>query len=139
MDDLQGDQPIHGLRVLAYRRGDIGDAHGAFDVGLFEADGTGGSSGHQPLSPTMSQTQMLLVIAEVLQEACAETTGGWGQSRPPCPYHPHPARAAGRGDEAWWICERNDETLYRIGAGETLATSRSKKGRRPATADSAGR
>ena len=126
---LEGDQPIPGLHALVFLS-DMGDAAVRFGVGLFEADGTGGGGGGQPLSPTMSQTQMLLIVADVLQEACAETTAGWGQSRPPCPYHPHPARAAERDGEAWWICERHDEALYRIGTGEALAAARTKDGRR---------
>jgi hypothetical protein len=129
MNDLQGDRPIPGLRVLVFLS-DMGDAAVTFGVGLFEADGTGGGAGHQPLSPTMSHTQLLLIVADVLQQACAETTGGWGQSRPPCPYHPHPARAAERDGEAWWICERQDEVLYRIGTGEVLAAALTNDGRR---------
>lgn len=31
-------------------------------------------------------------VAEILQEDLAETEVAWGQSRPPCPCHLHPAR-----------------------------------------------
>ena len=62
--------------------------------------------------------ELLVWVAEILQEDLAETRVGWGQARPPCPHHPHPARPAVRNGEAWWICERNDEPLYRIGGGE---------------------
>jgi len=32
--------------------------------------------------------------------------------------HPHPARPVVLNGEAWWICERDQQALYRIGQGE---------------------
>jgi hypothetical protein len=62
--------------------------------------------------------ELLVWVAQILQEDLAETEVAWAQARPPCPHHPHPARAVVRDGEAWWICERNNEPLYRIGRGE---------------------
>ncbi|MGH2884505.1 MAG: hypothetical protein ACRDPA_17710 [Solirubrobacteraceae bacterium] len=63
-------------------------------------------------------------VAEILQEDLAETEVAWGQARPPCPYHPHPARPVVRDGEAWWICERLNEPLYRIAQGEVPTSQR---------------
>src|SRR5438270_5060 len=62
-------------------------------------------------------------VAVILQEDLAETSVGWGQARPACPHHPHPARPVIRDGEAWWICERDDELLYHIGRGEVPTRS----------------
>lgn len=65
-------------------------------------------------------------VAEILQEDLAETEVAWGHARPPCPYHPHPARSVVRDGKAWWICERQNEPLYCIAQGDgahTPATS----------------
>jgi hypothetical protein len=67
---------------------------------------------------SLSGEALLVHVAELLQEAFAETADGWGQARPPCPYHPHPARPVLRGAEAWWVCASRDEPLYRIGQGQ---------------------
>jgi hypothetical protein len=122
--DIQGDEPIPGLRLLAtevYPEELL--------LSVFEPDGTGGGGG-STVRPTTDPLQMILTIAEILQDECAETSAGWGQARPACPYHPHPARPAARGGEAWWVCERRDERLYRIGTGDVLAASRSKNARK---------
>ena len=63
----------------------------------------------------LSGAELLVRVAELLQEELAETQLGWGQARPPCPYHPHPARPVMIDGQAWWICERLGESLYRIG------------------------
>jgi len=66
----------------------------------------------------LAEAQLLARVAEILQEDLAETQVGWGQARPPCPHHPHPARPVVRDGQAWWICERLGEPLYRVGAGQ---------------------
>jgi hypothetical protein len=80
--DMQGDDPIPGLCVLA-----LGiDESDAVLLGVFEPDGTGGGgSVGFGVSPLPDPLQMILAIAEILQEECAETASGWGQARPPCP------------------------------------------------------
>ena len=82
--DIQGDDPIPDLSLLAKRM----DHPDAVVLGVFESDGTGGG---RSVSRRVDPVDMLLAIAEILQDECSETSGGWGQARPPCPHHPHPA------------------------------------------------
>ena len=121
--DIQGDDPIPDLSLLAKRM----DHPDAVVLGVFESDGTGGG---RSVSRRVDPVDMLLAIAEILQDECSETSGGWGQARPPCPHHPHPARPAAHDGEAWWVCQRRDERLYRIGSGEVLAAAATKVRRR---------
>jgi hypothetical protein len=114
--DVQGDDPIPDLCLLAKET----DHPDAVVLGVFEPDGTGGG---RSVSRLAGPVEMMLEIAEILQDESAERSGGWGQARPSCPYHPHPARPAAWGGEAWWVCERRDERLYRIGSGEVLAAA----------------
>ena len=67
-------------------------------------------------------------VAEILQEDLAETEVAWGQARPPCPYHPHPARPTVSDGNPWWICERLNEPLYRIARGEVPTRQRPAPG-----------
>jgi hypothetical protein len=130
LQDLQGALPIVDLAIVASR---IADLNG-LRLGILE------SSRHKHALPRLvddldpdKDTQygggnwvprslagpgLLVLVAEILQEDLAETSQGWGQARPPCPHHPHSARPVVRDGEAWWICERLDELLYRIGQGE---------------------
>jgi hypothetical protein len=48
----------------------------------------------------------LVSWADWLQEQFfPETRGAWGEARPECPGHPHPASAVELDGEAWW-CAR---------------------------------
>ncbi|MDA0171948.1 hypothetical protein OJ998_22800 [Solirubrobacter taibaiensis] len=128
--DLQGAQPIAGISVVAYRAVDLNGLHLAIVVGpevseplpQLEDDLDPGEpteyGGGNWVPRTLTGPALLVLVADLLQEDLAETSAGWGQSRPPCPQHPHPARAVIRDGEAWWVCERDDELLYRIGKGE---------------------
>jgi hypothetical protein len=132
MADLHGALPIAGL-VAA-----VALVDGLNGVSLFVIDGAM-SMGPLPrlaeaedlnLEPTgipgggnfvprgLAGPELVAWVAEILQEDLAETEVAWGQARPPCPYHPHPALPAGRDGEAWWVCERLDEPLYPIGQGK---------------------
>jgi hypothetical protein len=140
--DLQGAEPIAGIAVIATRSDGMNglalgivepdmlteplpqleDAIDDDDLDLGEHRGSGGGGwvpgGGHWVARTRSGPELLARVAEILQEDLAETEVGWGQARPPCPHHPHPARPAVRDGEAWWVCERDDELLYRIGQGE---------------------
>lgn len=120
--DIQGDDPIPDLCLLAKET----DHPEAMVLGVSEPNGTGGG---RSVSRLAGPVAMMLEIAEIVQGECAELSGGWGQARPPCPYHPHPARPADRRGEAWWVCEPRDEGLWRIGSGEVL-TAAGATGRR---------
>ncbi|MDA0183975.1 hypothetical protein OJ997_26950 [Solirubrobacter phytolaccae] len=125
--DLQGAQPIAELAVVAYRAVDLNGLHLAIaelseplppledDLDPETPTEYGGGNW---VPRTMTGPRLLVLTADILQEDLAETDAAWAQSRPPCPWHPHPARAAVRDGEAWWVCERDDVPLYRIGRGE---------------------
>jgi hypothetical protein len=112
--DIYADDPIPGLRLQA------AEAEGldGLVLGVFEPDGSGGG---RFVSRSLDPIDLLLEVAEIVQDECTETTAGWGQPRPRCPHHPHPARPSARDGEAWWICTRRDERLYRIGRGGLTA------------------
>jgi hypothetical protein len=128
--DLKGARPIVGLTAIATR---IADMNG-LSLGILESssserllpqlvddldptqDTQYGGGNWVPRS--LAGPELLVLVADILQEDLAETREGWGQARPPCPHHPHAARPVVRDGEAWWICERLDERLYRIGQGE---------------------
>ncbi len=60
--------------------------------------------------------QLLVSLADYLQEQFfPETRGAWGQARPACPGHPHPAQADEIDGEAWWICPVDGRRIARIG------------------------
>lgn len=112
MADLQGCAPVEGISLAVTEvEGDDGVV-----LGLFEAGGGGGRF----VGRHLGTAALLACIAEILQDELAETAVAWGQARPPCPHHPHPARPVVREDEAWWVCEPREEALFRIGAGEVL-------------------
>ena len=135
--DLQGAQPIAGIAVVATRSDEINvlslgiaeamivDSLPQLDDDLDREEDTGLNpdepselGGGNSVSRSLTGPRLLVRVAEILQESLAETEAGWGQARPPCPHHPHPARPAIRDGEAWWVCERVNELLYRIGQGE---------------------
>lgn len=63
-----------------------------------------------------SEFQLLREIADCLQEYFfPETRGAWGEARPECPGHPHPAQANEVADEAWWVCPVDGRQIARIG------------------------
>jgi hypothetical protein len=128
--DLQGAQPIAGIAVVATRIEDVnGLALGIAkapalmnslpqlgdDLDPDEATKYGGGNW---VPRSLTGPQLLVLVADILQDALAGTSEGWGQARPPCPHHPHPAYPVVRDEEAWWICPQEDERLYRIGQGE---------------------
>lgn len=125
MDDLEAGEPLPGVCLVVVD----GDAPATYGVGVYEPDGTGvGAGSNQMISAETPRAEALVTLAEALQEKCAETSAGWGQSRPPCPYHAHPLRAELREGEAWWVCQRCDQAVHRIGSGEVLAAARSDNG-----------
>ncbi len=132
MADLQGAVPIPGLVAAAFLVDDMdgvslaviepGRSTGPLprlpEADELEPEPAGIPGGGNFVSRGLSGPGLVAWVAEVLQEDLAETDVAWGQARPPCPHHPHPARPAVRDGDAWWICERLREPLYRIGQGE---------------------
>ena len=44
-----------------------------------------------------------------------ESEGAWGEARPPCPGHSHPATPELLDGEAWWTCPRDGRRIARFG------------------------
>ena len=63
-----------------------------------------------------SADSVLVRVADFLQEHVFDQLAvTWGEARPPCPGHPHPANAVLLDQEAWWVCPRTGDRLGRIG------------------------
>jgi hypothetical protein len=83
MNDIQGGERLSGLRLVV-----IEEDPANFGVGINEhGGGSVGAGSNEMIGPATPRTQALVTLAEALQEKCAETRVGWGQSRPPCPFH----------------------------------------------------
>jgi hypothetical protein len=56
-------------------------------------------------------------LADRLQDQFfAETRSAWGEARPACPGHGHPAVAEVEDAVAWWVCPSTGARVARIGA-----------------------
>ncbi len=108
MADLQRPRPVL-FELGLERRGDGGV------VWLSERHGTGAAGRGVPDRST-PRAQLLVEWADWLQEQVfPETRSAWGEARPECPGHPHPASAALLDGEAWWVCPRDGRRVGRIG------------------------
>jgi hypothetical protein len=66
------------------------------------------------------RAEMLVQVADQLQEQFfPETSGAWGQARPACPGHAHPAAPRVEGSTACWTCPTSGQVLGEIGALES--------------------
>jgi hypothetical protein len=64
--------------------------------------------------------EVIVDLADQLQEQFfSETGSAWGEARPPCPGHGHPAEPRVENAVAWWVCPSSGRALQRIGADET--------------------
>jgi flavin-dependent dehydrogenase len=55
-------------------------------------------------------------LADWLQEQFfAENRGAWGEARPECPSHSHPAVPKELDGEAWWVCPVDGHGVGQIG------------------------
>jgi hypothetical protein len=71
-------------------------------------------SGYEPMNERGND--LIVDLANWLQEQFfPESRGAWGQSRPKCPGHSHPARPDIVADEAWWVCPTDQHRVARIG------------------------
>lgn len=131
MRDLRKGGPLQGIEVVASRLPDMN----GLSLGLAEDGAVSGTladdldpnesteyGGGNWVPRSLTGANLLVLVAELLQEALVETRTAWGESRPRCPHHRHPARPALRGGEAWWICPSTNKQLWRIGEGEVPAT-----------------
>jgi hypothetical protein len=61
-------------------------------------------------------SERVLEFADWLQEQFfLESLGAWGEARPACPGHPHPARAEEIDGEAWWVCPGDGHEIALVG------------------------
>jgi hypothetical protein len=127
MNDIAGGQRLFGLSLFVVE----GDEAATIGVGIAEQDRSSvGAGSNEMISPATPPGDALVTLAEALQEKCAETQAGWGQSRPPCSYHSHPLRAERREGEAWRTCQQRHEPIYRIGRDEVRGAAHAKRDRR---------
>ena len=107
LGDLQSDDPI-ALRVVGFED----DRLVVREAG--EPDATG-----LWIPPDAEPEELVVSLADQLQEQVfPESRGAWGQARPRCPGHDHPARAELVGDRAMWVCPASERPLRRIGRDE---------------------
>jgi hypothetical protein len=60
--------------------------------------------------------ELLVHIADYLQEQFfPESRGAWGEARPECPGHTHPASPELGDGEGWWVCPLDGHRLGLIG------------------------
>lgn len=69
--------------------------------------------GHREAS---ERSYLIVELADWLQDQFfPETAAAWGEARPACPGHGHPASARDDGDEAMWICPADGHLVAAIG------------------------
>ncbi len=113
LGDLQGSRPIE-LRVGFERRPDI-NLPGEWDSVLWFLEPGGSGSGFGWFGETGAE--LAVKIADYLQEQVfPESRQAWGEARPPCPGHGHPAAPALVDGEAWWLCPATGGALGRLGS-----------------------
>jgi hypothetical protein len=106
--DLQHPHPID-IIVEFEPRGDAG-------LVVFSERGQPGGFGLGVPDPTIPRAVLRAEWADQLQEQFfPETQGAWGEARPECPGHPHPAQAIERDGEACWVCPTDGRRIAAIG------------------------
>ena len=84
-----------------------------FGVVLFrETDGMGFGFG---VVTNGGEAELLVALAEGLQENFSELREAWGEARPECPGHSHPMAPVERDRAAWWACPADGTRIARIG------------------------
>jgi hypothetical protein len=70
-----------------------------------------------PVSTNASHAELLVEIADGMQDQVfPELHGSWGEARPECPRHPHPAVPRLVEDKAWWVCPMTAAQIKQIGS-----------------------
>lgn len=65
---------------------------------------------------TASSAELIFGLAEGIQEHLSETALAWGEARPVCARHRHPASPEIAEGAAYWICPQDGLRLAEIGA-----------------------
>lgn len=83
---------------------------------MFRERGGVGAAGRGMSDRSTPRAEELLDWADWLQEQVfPETQGAWGEARPECPGHPHPASPRLLDGGAWWVYPVSDRRVGRIG------------------------
>jgi hypothetical protein len=105
LGDLQGHNPIDVQVGYEPSRGAL----------WLSESGEQGTVGFRP--EDMRGAELIVRFADYLQEQFfPETRGAWGEARPMCPRHSHPAVPVEVEGEAWWTCPDDGQKLAIIGA-----------------------
>lgn len=95
---------------------------------MFSEPGPWGGVGWTPAAPgaggedrewgdEFTPAEMAVGLADYLQEQFfPEAAAAWGQARPLCPGHSHPAEPRLIDGDAWWTCPRDGHEVARFGA-----------------------
>lgn len=77
--------------------------------------GESGKSGFEPWSEARGVGEIVRLADWLQEQFFPETRGAWGEARPGCPGHPHPAEAVEIEGEAWWVCPVDGRRIAAIG------------------------
>jgi hypothetical protein len=103
LHDLQEPTPIR-LRIDTWEDGEA--------LAFLER---GGGSGFW-LATTNRGPELVVELADFLQDQVfPESREAWGEARPACPGHTHPASPELVDGEAWWTCPHSGRRLCVIG------------------------
>jgi hypothetical protein len=62
------------------------------------------------------EPNLVVWLADQLQEQFfPESFEAWGEARPACPGHTHPAIPVADGGGGWWVCPRDSNRIAAIG------------------------
>jgi hypothetical protein len=109
LPDLQRPRPVD--LQLSYERGPGQDGLlWVSEVGAYGATAFWLQPGEKP------GAALIVRFADWLQEQVfPETIGAWGEARPECPGHPHPAVPVEFFGEAWWVCPLDGRRIGMLG------------------------
>jgi hypothetical protein len=95
------DEPtVIGVTVTLEKTEYDGEENWAAHASLASGEGVGGFG----ICLTQPLPQLLEDLAFGIQEHLSEQRSTWGQARPPCPGHLHPAVVWIHDGAAWWTC-----------------------------------
>jgi hypothetical protein len=109
LGDMQ--QPTSVPLTVGYRLLDEPDNFGI--VSFTEPDGHMFGFGVSTDAPT---TELLLALADGLQQNFPELSAAWGQARPACPGDTHPMEPRQHRGQAWWVCPGDSRPVTPIGS-----------------------
>jgi hypothetical protein len=94
--------------------------------GLFPYPDASGDRFSSPFARTGSD--LVVACAELLQyQLFPESEGAWGEARPACRGHGHPAKPTVWDGEAWWTCPTTGQPLSLIGAYQHPVDKRTRQ------------